>query len=516
MTLALMTGAVACGGDDDNASKDESQSQEQSGIPPTTGTVSPPTTGTAATDPCKPFGSLTPGDGGLNDRCVPVGAELGPAFSASAQWGTPTCPDMVVVPEELIVAIGPSFAGTLDDALKDVVAELGALGIGAVDQPPFSEQAGIVATSGASFAQVENALSSLQRVGRSVDFNYLEPLQPNNGFRPDDDPAPPDEAAAQQNVVFGGADGKRVTVIDSPSGSAAYSLDVDGNGLVDEDNGHGVFVKSIIDRSGATVDLIGVPPTTVTSNNPSVLASGRWAPMMFSDAELIVALESVTKNTDVVNLSLGGVGCPMTEPAGGRLALARVMDTMSKGSDVLRFVAAAGNNGADVLHFPAAWRHPDVTAYLTAAMPSSPLVDFPDPRPGAVAPLFSAQEATDTIAEIEQMHESLAPVIYAVGSVEEDSSVSRDSNCGIWINAIAYGTHRLGLYPYGGGDALDLAVWSGTSFATANFTAAYVAGAFNNPAPSVAATAIDITGAKEVDGLDCPPPPTTSPTSAAP
>ena len=72
-------------------------------------------------------------------------------------------------------------------------------------------------------------------------------------------------------------------------------------------------------------------PNSVTpSNNPSILASGRWAPMMIDDADIIVALNLVSGETSVVNLSLGGRGCEAETSGfawgiGERLALGRVM-----------------------------------------------------------------------------------------------------------------------------------------------------------------------------------------------
>ena len=41
---------------------------------------------------------------------------------------------------------------------------------------------------------------------------------------------------------------------------------------------------------------------------------------------------------------------------------------MPGGTAQVEFVAAAGNNGADVLHFPAAWRNEAVATELTSAI----------------------------------------------------------------------------------------------------------------------------------------------------
>lgn len=512
VAIALLTGTTACGGDDETSSAEAASAEDATGTGASvTSESSEPNTTSADQrgDPCAPVGTLVPGDHGLNDRCQEPAAGWAATFVAEElAWGqSAKCADLLAVPNELLVAIGPSFEGTMDEALDDVVTELDALNIVATAPAPFSDQAGIVELSNADLAQVQTALPSLQRAGRSVDLNYLEPVQPNNGFRPADDPKEPSSLAAsdeQQLDDFGGADLKKVAVIDSPDESAGFVYDVDGNGLVDEDNGHGLFVKSIIDRAGADVTLVPVLPYRPgASTNPSVLTSGRWSPMMFSDEQIIRALELVPAGTQVVNMSLGGVGCPMDELGGGRLTLARVMDNMYQQNKSLTFIAAAGNNGDDVLHFPAAWRHPDVVSFFTSQIPASSLIDAPDPRaPGEM--LFSSEEAMDAAAEIESLHEGLMSVLYAVGSVEADGTRSDFSNCGVeWVNAAAFGSDRLGLYPSSGA-LQNAAAWSGTSFATANFTAAFIAGAFNSPPSGVATAALTATGAQELpNGLAC-------------
>jgi hypothetical protein len=269
--------------------------------------------------------------------------------------------------------------------------------------------------------------------------------------------------------------------------------DLNQNGFSDEDHGHGAFVGSIAGRSGANVRLEPVTPNSVRPNNPSVLSSGRWTPMMIEDADIIHALDVISQDlqsgaatTSIVNMSLGGVGCPAVDSGfewgiGERIALARKMDNLlgaAAASEItLTYVAAAGNNGVNVLHFPAAWRNVDVaTAY-------APFVDA----------------AVNT--EIQDMHARLIDAIFAVGSVDavDSSPSSADarsiySNCGPWVNAVAYGTQQVGAYPAStpGGFAvanvaegldpeLDYATWSGTSFAAANFTATLASGFFDSP-----------------------------------
>ena len=112
--------------------------------------------------------------------------------------------------------------------------------------------------------------------------------------------------------------------------------------------------------------------------------SARWSPMVFSDADVIAAIgeafglsaTGVERPFDVVNLSLGGAGC---DGIGSRLALGRFLrdlaDLVGTHSSGVRpvYVAAAGNDGGDVKHFPAAWRdRPTIQAAAAAVDAVSP------------------------------------------------------------------------------------------------------------------------------------------------
>ena len=139
--------------------------------------------------------------------------------------------------------------------------------------------------------------------------------------------------------------------------SAAATYDNDGNGYIDEDHGHGTFVASLVKRMapGADVVLAGV--------TGDVLPSGRWTPMMFSDADLIDTLDDAfglaplgrtTRRTfDVVNLSLGGAGC---DGVAARLALGRFMRDLA--------VAARGEG-----RLRRTWRQPATTAATSGTSP---------------------------------------------------------------------------------------------------------------------------------------------------
>jgi hypothetical protein len=261
-----------------------------------------------------------------------------------------------------------------------------------------------------------------------------------------------------------------VLVIDSPAddpGAApgveaigpSVDYDVDGNGLVDEDHGHGIYVASLVERlaPGAEVVLAGV-------NGGHLADSARWSPMLFSDADVITALgqafgltaTGVEHPFDVVNLSLGGAGCG---GIGSRFALGRFLRDLADVSAATTgvrpvYVAAAGNDGGDVKQFPAAWR--DGPTMQTAAL---------------VVDLVSAPGVGD---EIRTIHETLRTDLLAVGSW---TGGRRDSfsNCGAWVNAIAAGRNTISRYP-SPPSTTGWARWSGTSFATARVSAAVAGG----------------------------------------
>jgi hypothetical protein len=244
---------------------------------------------------------------------------------------------------------------------------------------------------------------------------------------------------------------------------------------VDEDHGHGPFVVSEIEllAPSAEVVLAGV-------NGRHVPNLARWTPMMFSDADLIRAMgtafglspggTAVRRGFDVVNLSLGGAGC---DGIAARLPLGRFMRDLAglatKASGITpRYVAAAGNDGADVKHFPAAWR------------------DKPTIEQAADAVDAALGGGTPTVAgnQIRQIQAFLQPRLYAVGSW---TAGTRDSfsNCGKWTKGTADGARAIGAYP----SKTGWASWSGTSFATPRVSAVLVGG--TNPG-DVAVSAVGL------------------------
>ena len=373
-----------------------------------------------------------------------------------AGGGLSTVP-IVAVPDELLVTA--SGAQRLGEAVAEVSRRLGGAVTGVT---PVNDLAATLTlrpgTLGEAF--LRQVVPTLQGRGFSTDLNYLEPALPNNGFHPAGNPVESDDPGPGRGGYA------RVLVVDSPADEAAsrtvtttgpfVDYDVEDNGFVDEDHGHGVFVASLIEQLAprAEVVLAGV-------NGGHLPDSARWSPMVFSDADVIAAIgqafglsaNGVERPFDVVNLSLGGAGCG---GVGSRLALGRFLRDLaelSARSTGVRpvYVAAAGNDGGDVKHFPAAWRDKQ-TMQTTAAV-----VDLVSP-PGAGA-------------EIRAIHVALAAGMRAVGS-RTDGVRDSFSNCGTWVNAVARGAGTVGRYP----SPTGWASWSGTSFATARVSARLAGG----------------------------------------
>jgi hypothetical protein len=421
--------------------------------------ATPSVTGAARTSPCGLLGTLRTYE--LNDRCEPLlGLEpisdlalvaslrrvgLFAMLLTCAGQGISSAPVAAVPDELLVTASGP---GGLDAALAEVRRRLP----GSVSSvTPLNQFAATVELRPGVLNEgfLRQVIPTLQGRGFSTDLNYLEPALPNNHLRPGDNPITADFPGAGQ----GG--GGRVLVIDSPT-QGQIDYDVDGNGFVDEDHGHGLFVASLIEQLApdAEVVLAGV-------DGGHAPASARWSPMVFADADIIAALgqafgvsaTGVERSFDVVNLSLGGAGCG---GVGSRLALGRFLRDLAETSARTNgvrpvYVAAAGNDGGDVKHFPAAWRD-EPTIRLTAAV-----VDLVGP-PGAGD-------------EIRAIQVALEADMLAVGSATHGD---RDpfSNCGAWVNAVADGADTVSRYP----SPTGWASWSGTSFATARVSASRAGG----------------------------------------
>jgi Subtilase family len=447
--------------------------------------VAVPVTGpVVAASPCGPLGNLVEYD--LNDRCDfgtgqdPLTVESADVVAALSEAGlfatTLKCDDgsegfVVARPDELVVTAASSTA--LLRALGQVHE---ALGESFVEASPINGLAASVAlrpcTIDAEF--LTTRIPALQGATWSTDLDYLEPASPNNGFSPYDNPL-----EAQKPSDFGVGGRGSVLVLDSPAEPGRYPADpdvvtssagpnavydVDGNGLIDEVHGHGVFVASLVKRLApdAEVVLYGV-------DGDQVSGSARWSPMMFSDADLMRSMgaafglsasgTAVGRTFDVVNLSLGGSGCG---GVAARLGLGRFMRDLARTASRLgvqpTYVAAAGNDGGEIRQFPAAFRDKATMAAAADAIDKAAGTS-PSPQGNAVR----------------QLATQLTAITYAVGSW---TGGVRDSfsNCGDWVDAYAAGADAVSRYP----SPTGWASWSGTSFATPQISATLVGGSTTN------------------------------------
>jgi hypothetical protein len=429
---------------------------------------------TAASSPCGPLGWIR--EYQLNDRCsyglldptLITDSALLALLRQSGLFASLTLcvgqglstADVVALPDELLVTA--SSAQRLGEAVAEVSGRLNGAVTAVNTLNPLAATLSLrQGTLGEAF--LRQVIPTLQGRGFSTDLNYLEPALPNYAFRPGGDPLP---ASGPPSGVGGSGS---VLVVDSPADDAAtpgvttigprVDYDLDGNRLVDEDHGHGVYVASLIKQLAPETDVVlsGV-------NGGHLATSARWSPMVFSDADVIAAIgtafglsaSGVARPFDVVNLSLGGAGCA---GIGSRLALGRFLRDLADLADETTgvrpvYVAAAGNDGGDVKHFPAAWR------------------DGPTMEAAALAvDLVSPPGVGD---EIRAIHDALRAGMIAVGS---RTAGSRDSfsNCGTWVNAVAAGKNTVSRYP-SPPSSTGWARWSGTSFATARVSAAVAGG----------------------------------------
>jgi subtilisin family serine protease len=198
--------------------------------------------------------------------------------------------------------------------------------------------------------------------------------------------------AGQALAAAGGGSGRKVAVIDTgvdvghPDllGRTSRPFDaVDGDGDVQDLNGHGTFVAGLI----SAVDGNGVGGKGIAGNT-RVLPVRASLDGNFSVADLVVGIDhSIANGADIINLSLAGSGLTMTQ--------ARALD-LAFLSDVLP-VAASGNRGdeGNPTEFPAAavggFRGGpgiglSVAAATTAAMASSRRFRATPPRTGTREP----------------------------------------------------------------------------------------------------------------------------------
>jgi hypothetical protein len=433
----------------------------------------------SAVGPCGPLGNLVVFQ--LNDRCdygaggnpmrvgdkaVVNALRLAGLFATRTSCANGAIVPVIAAPNQLLVSAGTPEQ--LTAGLASVRRRLPNAVVG--DPRPVNALAALQFVRQGTITPefLRSVIPRLQGRGFSVDLNYFEPAMPNNAFRPGDNPV---EAQPVRPLKGGTAS---VLVVDSPAPSRAVVYDLDGNGKIDEDHGHGPFVAGLVKLLAptATVTLAGVK-----GRNTPALA--RWTPMMFTDADLIRAMgtafglsangAAVRRSFNVVNLSLGGTGC---DGIAARLPLGRFMRDLAsvaaKSTKVTpRYVAAAGNDGADVKHFPAAWR--DRPTIERAA--------------DAIDLALGGGAATVMGNQIRQVQAFLQRHMVAVGS---ETGGVRDpfSNCGTWVNGVADGARAVSVYP----SKTGWASWSGTSFATPRVSAVLAGG--TNPGDIALGSAI--------------------------
>lgn len=502
LVAVALIALAACGGDDDDDTSGTGATSPASSSSAPTATTSPVTTSPTETtavpapstestasettvpstgptlptsdDPCTdidPSARLV--ENQLNDRCSfnLIGADE-PLPPGVAKFEL-TCSDGIVIdlvaaPQRLLLSVDDPSPGSLDEALAALVdlAEGLDLALLVEDVEQIGDTTAVVPLRDPLPEDfVQTTLLELQGDGFSVDLDYLEPVLPNDAFRPTDDA---EAAGASETTQEGGEDpneasgraGARVLVLDSTDDPAGYDV-FPGNNKPDEDHGHGAFVTGLIERLAPSASV------TLQPVEWQDLAPGRrWSPMWFNDSDIIRALQNARAADgedpyNIVNLSLGGPGCP---GAAMRLNLLQelVHFQRSQGNETV-FLAAAGNDGAmaqdrrTTLHFPAALRN--VEAFDSFANDIS----------AATGSTAAGDHLMSLVCE-------LYPSIHAVGSGSSGAPESY-SNIGDWIDLWANGTDQISRYPfYDGGWTEIEAKWSGTSFATARATAAFASG----------------------------------------
>jgi hypothetical protein len=237
---------------------------------------------------------------------------------------------------------------------------------------------------------------------------------------------------------------------------------------------HGPFIADLIGRyaNKTTVELwpVAGPAVDPAAGTPAFEGA-------IDEGSLLAAIAAATGRIldgdryayrdvplDVLNLSLGGYGCAIYP----HLPLAALLAEAVEQTGML-VVAAAGNDGSEHYHFPAAFA---ASSQLAAEVKGRP----PSSRTAPDIEIARVGAPADLIARV-------GPAVVSVGSatpagelpggspVGSADGVPGDcfSNRGTWVNAWAPGARQLGLLT-----ATDWAYWSGTSFAAPRFTAAIV------------------------------------------
>ena len=362
---------------------------------------------------------------------------------------------VVARPDALLVTA--DNRGLLDEAIAKVQSLLG---------PAFESAAKLNALAATvklqpgtlDVAFLEHKIPTLQGTTWSTDLDYFEPALPNNSFRPADNPA---KASAATTSIGGKGS---VLVLDSPidlryaatiaglgvdlAGPTA-TYDVDGNELIDEDHGHGVFVAALIKRLAplADVTLYGV-------NGGQIPGSARWSPMMFTDADLIAAM---------------GDGVRAVGQRDDDAPLVRRRQPLARRRQLRRRRRPARPRP---LHARPRRRRRRPPADRTSPPPATTVSTSPTSRPPSATAKTMEAAAARIDDEVGQSPSAEGDAVRTIGTdlalrtiaVGSWTAGVRDgfSNCGDWVNAVADGAGTVSRYPSPNG----WASWSGTSFAT--------------------------------------------------
>jgi hypothetical protein len=347
-------------------------------------------------------------------------------------------------------------------------------------------------------------VGGLQDAGFPVDFDYLHAILPNYQVKPDDTPSPVPTGDPGVNISSSGGLAGVIDVdfADMPSFSVHLPADADITAYeqpfdVDEFRGHGPFIADLIKRyaNETTVELW---PVAGANASPDPKAPGGTIGGAIDDFSLLERIAAATgrqleklvvpgtdspryiytraESLGVLNLSLGGFGCAIYPHLPLAALLAEQTETL--------IVAAAGNDGSEHYHFPA--------AFAAALDGSTPLADeianrAASSRAGDVAAAISANSdsgrARLATTPDELIRRDIAPAVVSVGSATPaaelpggqavgPASAHPDGDCfsnrGRWVNTWAPGARQIGQLEAGN----DWFYWSGTSFAAPRFTAA--------------------------------------------
>ncbi len=268
------------------------------------------------------------------------------------------------MPDELLVTA--SDPARLDAAVADVSRRLLGSVTGVTPLNPFaatlSLRPGIL---GEAF--LRQIVPTLQGRGFSTDLNYLEPVLPVNPFRPDDNPV----EAADPGTGQGGTG--RVLVVDSPADAVRRCTrrgdDRSGGGLrrrrqrLRRRGSRPRRLRRLAHRAARPGGRGGVGrrQRSAPSRHQPLVADGvlrrrrdRRHRRRPSGSRRRASSGPSTSST----CRSAAPAAPASAAASPSVVSCATSPTCRRRSTGIRpvYVAAAGNDGADVKHFPAAWR----------------------------------------------------------------------------------------------------------------------------------------------------------------